>query len=551
MHQVSFPGLGIDMTINEVAFRLGTYEIRWYALIIAAGFILAVLYAYRRAFYFSVDPEKLIDCVIVGFVTAIIGARLYYVVFSWDFYKANPWDIFKIHQGGLAIYGGLIGALAGGLFMAKIRKLNIPGCLDLVALGFLLGQGMGRWGNFMNQEAFGTETSLPWGMVSDTTGGITVHPCFLYESLWCLLGFVLLHFFSKKFQRYRGQLFVLYLVWYGAERTVVEGLRTDSLYMPFSIGGYTPRVSQVLSFMLVVTGVVLLIIFRKKRENMGATLMDGKAVSAKVKAEVAEEIKALNEQGIEARLAVVIVGDDPASRVYVNNKKKACEACGIISEEYALPADTKEEELLKLVNELNSRADVNGILVQLPLPKGLNEKAVIEAIRANKDVDAFHAANVGKIMIGEYDFLPCTPAGVMEILKHYDCNPEGKNCVVIGRSNIVGKPMAMLLLHDNGTVTICHSRTLNLKKITKEADILVAAVGKPRFVKADMVKPGAVVIDVGIHRMEDGKLCGDVDFDSVKDKASMITPVPGGVGPMTIAMLMKNTLKACKLQNNC
>ncbi len=551
MHQVSFPGLGLEMTINEVAFRLGTYEIRWYALIIAAGFLLAVWYANRRAYYFSVDPEKLFDCVIVGFITAIIGARLYYVAFSWDMYKDDLWGIFKIHQGGLAIYGGLIGALAGGLITAKILKLNIRGCLDLVALGFLLGQGIGRWGNFMNQEAFGTETTLPWGMLSEATGGKTVHPCFLYESLWCLLGFVLLHFFSKKFQRYRGQLFVLYLVWYGAERTLVEGLRTDSLYMPFSVGGYTPRVSQVLSFLLVITGIVLLIIFRKKREDMGATLMDGKAVSAKVKAQVAEEIKALNEKGIEAKLAVVIVGDDPASRVYVNNKKKACEACGIISEEYALPAETKEEELLKLVNELNDRADVNGILVQLPLPKGLNEKAVIEAIRADKDVDAFHAANVGKIMIGEYDFLPCTPAGVMEILKHYDCNPEGKNCVVIGRSNIVGKPMAMLLLHDNGTVTICHSRTLNLKKITKEADILVAAVGKPRFVKADMVKAGAVVIDVGIHRMEDGKLCGDVDFDAVKDKASMITPVPGGVGPMTIAMLMKNTLKACKLQNNC
>lgn len=551
MHQVSFPGLGLEMNINEVAFSIGNYEIRWYALIIATGFILAVLYANRRAAYFSVDKEKLLDCVIVGFVTAIIGARLYYVAFSWDYYKDNLQAIFAIHEGGLAIYGGLIGALAGGLIMARIRKINIPGTLDLVALGFLLGQGMGRWGNFMNQEAFGTETDLPWGMLSDTTNGKTVHPCFLYESLWCLLGFVLLHFFSKKFQKYRGQLFVLYLVWYGAERTVVEGLRTDSLYMPFSIGGYTPRVSQVLSFMLVVAGVVLLILFRKRRENMGAVLMDGKAVSQKVKSEVAQEIKALNEKGVEAKLAVVIVGDDPASRVYVNNKKKACEACGIISEEYALSADTTEEELLGLINELNERADVNGILVQLPLPRGLNEKAVIEAIRADKDVDAFHASNVGKIMIGEYDFLPCTPAGVMEILKHYDCNPEGKNCVVIGRSNIVGKPMAMLLLHDNGTVTICHSRTLNLKKITKEADVLVAAVGKPKFVKADMVKSGAVVIDVGIHRMENGKLCGDVDFDKVKDKASMITPVPGGVGPMTIAMLMKNTLKACKLQNNC
>ena len=284
---------------------------------------------------------------------------------------------------------------------------------------------------------------------------------------------------------------------------------------------------------------------------MGAILMDGKAVSEKVKMEVAESVKELNAKGIEAKLAVVIVGDDPASRVYVNNKKKACEVCGIVSEDYALPKETTEEELLRLIDELNARVDLNGILVQLPLPKGLDEKAVIERIRADKDVDAFHASNVGKIMIGEYDFLPCTPAGVMEILKHYDISAEGKNCVVIGRSNIVGKPMAMLLLHDNGTVTVTHSRTVNLKKYTKEADILVAAVGKPRFVKADMVKDGAVVVDVGIHRMDDGKLCGDVDFDKVKDKASMITPVPGGVGPMTIAMLMKNTLKACKLQNNC
>ncbi len=551
MHNVSFPALGIEFTINEVAFSIGSYEIRWYAILIATGFILAFFYAMHRAPYFSVNADKLFDCVIVGFFTAIIGARLYYVIFSWDAYKDDPISILYIHKGGLAIYGGLIGALLGGCTMAKIRKLNIPGCLDLVALGFLIGQGLGRWGNFMNQEAFGTETTLPWGMLSDTTGGKTVHPCFLYESLWCLLGFVLLHFFSKKLQRYRGQVFILYLVWYGFERTIVEGLRTDSLYLPFSIGGYTPRVSQALSFALVITGIILLIIFRKRRETMGAVLMDGKAVSAKVKEQVAQEISVLKEQGISSKLAVVIVGDDPASRVYVNNKKKACEACGIISEEYALPATTTNEELLSLVDELNQRADVNGILVQLPLPKGLDEKAVISAIRADKDVDAFHASNVGKIMIGEYDFLPCTPAGVMEILHHYNCDIEGKNCVVIGRSNIVGKPMAMLLLHDNGTVTITHSRTLNLKKITKEADILVAAVGRPKFVKADMVKPGAVVIDVGIHRMEDGKLCGDVDFEKVRDKASMITPVPGGVGPMTIAMLMKNTLKATKLQNNC
>jgi len=249
-------------------------------------------------------------------------------------------------------------------------------------------------------------------------------------------------------------------------------------------------------------------------------------------------------------LAVVIVGDDPASRVYVNNKKKACEVVGFKSEEYALPAKTTQEELLDLVKTLNTKEDINGILVQLPLPKHLDDKAVIEAIDPKKDVDAFHAVNVGKIMLGEYDFLPCTPAGVMEMLHSYDIPVEGKECVVIGRSNIVGKPMGMLLLHENGTVTICHSRTKNLAEVCRRADILVAAVGIPKFVKADMVKDGAVVIDVGMDRDENGKLCGDVDFENVKDKCSFITPVPGGVGPMTISTLMKNTLKACKLQNN-
>lgn len=284
---------------------------------------------------------------------------------------------------------------------------------------------------------------------------------------------------------------------------------------------------------------------------MSALVLDGKTVSAAVKEEVAKEVKALNETGINSCLAVVIVGDDPASRVYVNNKKKACEVCGIKSLEYALPADTTNEELLSLVKELNENAEVNGILVQLPLPKHLDEKLVIESIDPKKDVDAFHASNVGKIMIGEYDFLPCTPAGVMEILKYYNISVEGKNCVVIGRSNIVGKPMAMLLLHANGTVTVTHSRTQNLKDICKEADVLVAAIGKAEFVTADMVKEGAVVLDVGINRGEDGKLRGDVNYIEVSEKASAITPVPGGVGPMTIAMLMKNTLKATKLQNNC
>lgn len=279
-------------------------------------------------------------------------------------------------------------------------------------------------------------------------------------------------------------------------------------------------------------------------------IIDGKQISSNVKSEIKKEVDSLKEQNINITLAVVIVGDDPASRVYVNNKKKACKEVGFISKEYALSENTEEKELLELIEKLNNDKSINGILVQLPLPKHINETAVIETINPKKDVDAFHASNVGKIMIGEYDFLPCTPAGVMEMLKQSNIDVSGKDCVVIGRSNIVGKPMAMLLLHENGTVTICHSRTKNIKEVCKKADILVAAVGVAKFVTKDMVKEGAVVIDVGMNRDENGKLCGDVDFENVKDITSAITPVPGGVGPMTIAMLLKNTLKAARLQDN-
>ena len=278
---------------------------------------------------------------------------------------------------------------------------------------------------------------------------------------------------------------------------------------------------------------------------MTAKIIDGKAVSAQVKEQVRAEIE---RDKIKAGLAVVIVGDDPASRVYVNNKKKACEFCGIQSYEYALPAETAQEQLIELVDTLNNDKKVNGILVQLPLPEQIDEKAVIERISPKKDVDAFHESNVGRIMIGNYSFLPCTPAGCMELIHSTGVDVAGKECVVIGRSNIVGKPMAMLLLHENGTVTICHSKTKNLSEVCARADILVAAVGKPNFVTADMVKEGAVVIDVGINRLENGKLCGDVKFDEVSEKAGYITPVPGGVGPMTIAMLMKNTLTAAREQ---
>ena len=280
-----------------------------------------------------------------------------------------------------------------------------------------------------------------------------------------------------------------------------------------------------------------------------AEIISGKVVSEKLRLEFKDSIsKFILESGHTPGLAVVLVGDNPASQVYVRNKHKACLEVGINSYEINLPAETTEEKLLSVIDELNFDSRVDGILVQLPLPKHIDEERVINRINPEKDVDAFSPSNVGRIMIGNYTFLPCTPAGVMELLKHYNIAIEGKNCVVIGRSNIVGKPMAMLLLEKNGTVTVCHSRTQNIVEICRSADIIVVAVGRAGFLTADMVKPGAVVIDVGINRGDDGKLCGDVAFDEVEKVASYITPVPGGVGPMTITMLLKNTLSAAKNQ---
>ncbi len=278
-----------------------------------------------------------------------------------------------------------------------------------------------------------------------------------------------------------------------------------------------------------------------------AILMDGKALSAKLRIQIKEEAAKLVEQtGVRPGLAVIIVGEDPASQIYVRNKGKACEEVGFYSEIYEMPTETTEEQLLELVEVLNSRNDIHGILVQSPLPRHLDESLIVNHISADKDVDAFHPMNVGRIMIGDFRFLPCTPAGVMELLKEYGIDPTGKTCVVVGRSDIVGKPMAMLLLHANGTVTICHSRTKDLAEVTKKADIIVMAIGKADFLKGDMIKEGAVVIDVGMNRNTEGKLTGDVDFAECEPKASYITPVPGGVGPMTITMLMKNTLTAAQ-----
>lgn len=282
---------------------------------------------------------------------------------------------------------------------------------------------------------------------------------------------------------------------------------------------------------------------------MGAKILDGKQVSVRVKEELKTVVGSMKEQGIHPGLAVVIVGNDPASKIYVNSKKKACEEIGIQSFEYALEEETTEEELLELVKKLNEDANVSGILVQLPLPKHINEEKVLLTITPQKDVDAFHPVNVGKIMIGNPDFLPCTPAGVMELIKESGIEVAGKECVVVGRSNIVGKPQAMLLLAQNGTVTICHSKTRDLAEVCKRADILVVAVGKAEMITGNMIKPGAVVIDVGMNRLEGKKLVGDVEFSSASEVACAITPVPGGVGPMTIAMLMKNTVKAAELQN--
>ena len=278
-----------------------------------------------------------------------------------------------------------------------------------------------------------------------------------------------------------------------------------------------------------------------------ATIIDGKLVSSEVRKKIASEVQEFKEKtGITPGLAVILVGNDPASAVYVRNKHRGCEEAGMNSYQIYLPEETTEEELLSKIEELNKDENVHGILVQLPLPKHISEDKVIAKISEEKDVDAFNESNVGKIVTGKYSFLPCTPAGIMELLKFYNVDISGKECVVIGRSNIVGKPMALLLLAENGTVTVCHSRTKNLSDVTRRADILVVAIGRANFVKADMVKEGAVVVDVGINRLENGKLAGDVDFAEVEPIASMITPVPGGVGPMTISMLLKNTLTAAK-----
>lgn len=280
MYNVQFPKLGLDFDISPIAFSIGSYHIYWYGIIIASGLLLAVGYAMKTAPRYNVNASKLINCVLVGIITGIIGARLYFCFFQWDYYSKNPVEILHINNGGLAIYGGIIGSMIGGLIIVKIQKMKVMPVLDIAMISFLIGQGIGRWGNFMNQEAYGTPTDLPWGMMSEGTNMVAVHPCFLYESIWCLLGFVLLHFYGKYKQKYAGQIFYMYLVWYGFERMIVEGLRTDSLYLPFSPFGFDIRVSQLLSLLIFLVGIILLILNRKKEDPFYADYRRKKGIGA-------------------------------------------------------------------------------------------------------------------------------------------------------------------------------------------------------------------------------------------------------------------------------
>lgn len=294
-YNVQFPSIGLSFDINPVAFSVNGFNVYWYGIIIGCGFILALIYALSRLKHFGIDRDGFFDCVLLGLLCGIAGARLYYVLFKLDYYIQNPAEILAIHNGGLAIYGGVIGGLLGGCIVAKRKKISIPAILDVAVLGFLIGQGIGRWGNFINQEAFGTPTDLPWGMMNENTGGITVHPCFLYESLWCLLGFVLLHFFSKKFRKYDGQIFLIYLVWYGFERMIVEGLRTDSLYIPF----VNLRVSQILAALTMIAGIVMLIIFRKRTVKAVDSINQSESVTAgDEKFEIQEDISTEENKNI-------------------------------------------------------------------------------------------------------------------------------------------------------------------------------------------------------------------------------------------------------------
>ena len=591
---ISFPGLFGDWSWNPdpVAVHIG-HGIYWYGIILAVAMLCGTWLSMKRAKRAGITEDHVLDFALWATPCCIIGSRTYYVLFNQSLYRdasgGFDWGrAVAVWDGGIAMYGTVIAGLLVAYFFSRSRFIPLGALMDTLVYGLLLGQAMGRWANLINREAFGVSTTLPWRMRLwfDGASGpvaVDVHPTFLYESLWNFVGLILLFTVISKGRRFDGENAWFYFLWYGLGRAWIEGLRTDSLYLfDWEFFGIPIRVSQALSLCLAGTAAVMLyfeikILKRSPKDlyvytpesrqwfeengeeapapppdnEIGgsemAILIDGKALAEKTRARVRQQVSALQRPPC---LAVILVGSDPASQVYVRNKEKDCAECGIHTLPCKLPESITEEQLLMLIRRLNEDKSVDGILCQLPLPPHLNASEVLHAIDPEKDVDCFHPYNVGQLAIGEPGFLPCTPAGIMMLLLEYGIPIRGRHCVIIGRSNIVGKPLSMLLTAADGTVTLCHSRTERLSDITRQADILIVAAGKRNLVTADMVKAGATVIDVGMNRDENGKLCGDVDFDNVAGKAGWITPVPGGVGPMTRARLLENVLTAAKRNLN-
>ncbi len=590
---IGFPGLFGDWSWNPdpVAIHIG-HGIYWYGIILACAMLCGTWLSMRRAKYAGITEDHVLDFVLWATPCCIIGSRTYYVFFNQSLYRTASggfdWGrAVAVWDGGIAMYGTVIVGLLVAFVFAWRQRIPFGALMDTLVYGLILGQCMGRWANFVNREAYGGPTGLPWRMrlwfsgANNVPVAVDVHPTFLYESLWNLAGLILLLTVISRGRRFDGENAWFYFLWYGLGRAWIEGLRTDSLYLfDWTLFGVPIRVSQALSICLsALAALVLWVQIRvrkrspeglyvnqpesrqwfeelpgipqrqKKRTketgggNTMAILMDGKALAEKTRARIQQQVAALQRPPC---LAVILVGNDPASQIYVRNKEKDCAECGIRTLPCRLAEGISEEQLLTLIQRLNADPAVDGILCQLPLPPHINTSEVLRAIDPEKDVDCFHPSNIGQLSMGEPVFLPCTPAGIMMLLLEYGIPVRGRNCVIIGRSNIVGKPLGMLLTAADGTVTICHSRTEHLAEITRQADILISATGRAKLVTADMVKAGATVVDVGMNRDEDGKLCGDVDFDDVATKAGWITPVPGGVGPMTRARLLENVLTAAK-----